>query len=120
MSDSNKQIVLRLIENLSAGRFDEAFDVLAEDLAWWVPSILQSLTKEQFREACRESHRIYKGKPTMIARRVTAEQDRVAVEAESDADLVNGNHYHNHYHFLFVLRDGKVVEAKEYMDTQHA
>jgi len=55
----------------------------------------------------------------MIIKAVTAEADRVALEAESDADLINGKHYHNYYHFLFVIRDGQVREAKEYLDTKH-
>lgn len=45
---------------------------------------------------------------------ITAEEgDRVALEAESDAELVNCKHYRNYYHFLFVIRGGRVTEAKE-------
>jgi ketosteroid isomerase-like protein len=120
MSDANKRIVLELMENLSDGRWDAAFDALTDDAVWWVPPMPQPLTKAQFRAVCLQAHRIYKGKPKTIPKRITAEEDRVALEAESDADLINGNHYHNHYHYLFVLRGGKVCEAKEYMDTKHA
>lgn len=49
---------------------------------------------------------------------MTAEGDRVAVEAESEGQHVSGKHYSNQYHFLFRFRDGKVVEMKEYMDTE--
>ena len=108
------------MENLWAGRWDAAFDALTDDAVWWVAGVPAPLTKAQFREVCLEAHRIYKGKPQTIPKRVTAEGDRVAMEAESDADLINGNHYHNHYHYLFVVRDGKVCEPKEYMDTKHA
>jgi len=51
---------------------------------------------------------------------ITAEGDRVAVEAESYAKLKNGRTYQNQYHFVFVVRDGKVQQVKEYMDTMHA
>ena len=50
---------------------------------------------------------------------MTAEDDRVAVEAESKAKLVNGTLYHNRYHFLFVVRDGRIHAVKEYLDTLH-
>jgi ketosteroid isomerase-like protein len=120
MSDANKKIVLDLMENLSAGRWDAAFDALTDDAIWWVAGVPQVLTKAEFREVCLQAHRIYKGKPQTIPKRITAEGDRVAMEAESDADLINGNHYHNYYHYLFVVRDGKVCEAREYMDTKHA
>lgn len=49
---------------------------------------------------------------------LTAEEDRVAVEAESLGTHVSGKTYNNHYHFLLRFRDGKVVEMKEYMDTE--
>jgi ketosteroid isomerase-like protein len=32
----------------------------------------------------------------------------------------NGRTYHNQYHFLFILRDGKIVRMKEYLDTMLA
>lgn len=49
---------------------------------------------------------------------MTAEGERVAVEAESDGLHASGQRYSNQYHFLFRFRDGKVVELKEYMDTE--
>lgn len=49
---------------------------------------------------------------------MTAEGERVAVEAESEGLHVSGQIYSNQYHFLFRFRDGKVVEYKEYMDTE--
>jgi len=49
---------------------------------------------------------------------MTAEGERVAVEAESEGAHVSGQTYTNQYHFLMRFRDGKVVEFKEYMDTE--
>ena len=49
---------------------------------------------------------------------MTAEGERVAVEAESEGMHVSGRLYSNQYHFLFHFRHGKVVEFKEYMDTE--
>ena len=51
---------------------------------------------------------------------ITAEGDRVAVEAESYAKMKNGKTYQNTYHFLFIVRDGKIQSVKEYLDTIHA
>lgn len=51
---------------------------------------------------------------------ITAEGDRVAIEAEGHAELTNGKIYRNRYHYLFIFRDGKVCRAKLYNDTQHA
>jgi ketosteroid isomerase-like protein len=44
----------------------------------------------------------------------------VAIEAEGRGTHANGRTYHQHYHFLLVIRDGKVMQMKEYFDTEHA
>jgi ketosteroid isomerase-like protein len=49
---------------------------------------------------------------------MTAEGERVAVEAESDGMHISGKRYQNEYHFLFVFRNGELVTLKEYMDTE--
>jgi ketosteroid isomerase-like protein len=53
-----------------------------------------------------------------VIHEITAEGDRVAVEAESFAIHVSGKPYNNKYHFLMRFRDGKLLEFKEYMDTE--
>jgi ketosteroid isomerase-like protein len=60
------------------------------------------------------------GPVTLTVEGVTAEGDRVAVEAQAHAALKNGRIYRNTYHFLFIFRDGKICQAKEYNDTLHA
>jgi len=49
---------------------------------------------------------------------ITAEDNRVAVEAESSGEHISGKHYNNQYHFLFELKDEKIYRLKEYMDTE--
>ena len=51
---------------------------------------------------------------------MTAEGDRVAVEAESRGVHASGLPYNNYYHFLFRFRDGELVRLTEYMDTELA
>jgi ketosteroid isomerase-like protein len=52
---------------------------------------------------------------------VTAEGDRVAIEAKSTgiANPANGRRYGNFYHFLMKIADGKLLLFKEYQDTLH-
>jgi len=50
---------------------------------------------------------------------LTAEGDRVAVEAWSEF-IFPGKTYRNQYHNLLVIRDGLIVEGREYMDTRAA
>lgn len=49
---------------------------------------------------------------------ITAEGDHVAVECEAKGQHVSGKEYHQFYHFLFTFRNGKILELKEYMDTE--
>jgi ketosteroid isomerase-like protein len=48
---------------------------------------------------------------------MVAEGDKVAAEIRSHADLTDGRVYENQYHMLFIVRQGKIVEVKEYADT---
>jgi len=43
-----------------------------------------------------------------------AEDDMVAVEAETDSEMLNGRRYNNRYHFVFELHEGKLQEVREY------
>lgn len=47
---------------------------------------------------------------------MTAEGERVAVEAVSEARTPVGA-FRNQYHFLLVFRDGKIAAGKEYADS---
>ena len=63
---------------------------------------------------------LYKtGALTITPTAMTAEGDRVAVEAESYAELVSGGVYANQYHFLVELAGGRVRRVREYSDTHH-
>jgi ketosteroid isomerase-like protein len=51
---------------------------------------------------------------------VTAEDDRVAIEAEGNAVTSLGTPYRNQYVFLFTLADGKIRQVNEYFCNVHA
>ena len=51
---------------------------------------------------------------------MTAEENRVAAEVNGEAVHASGETYNNQYHFLLIIKDGKILELKEYMDTQLA
>jgi len=54
-------------------------------------------------------------------RTLVAEGDRVAAELVIRARAkATGEPYENHYHFLFVLREGRIAEIHEHLDTLYA
>lgn len=50
---------------------------------------------------------------------ITAEADRVHVHFTMRARTRSGHDYENQYQTLFLLRDGQIAEAWEYMDTAY-
>lgn len=51
---------------------------------------------------------------------VTSNDNTVVVEAEGNAVTCDGTPYRNHYCFVHVLKDGKIVELREYFCGAHA
>jgi uncharacterized protein len=51
---------------------------------------------------------------------MTAEGDRVAVQAQGHNHTVSGKLYNNFYHCLFEFQDGKVIRWMEYTNPMHA
>lgn len=118
-ASENKQLVTEYFSLSSAGRREQALELLAEDATWWSPAS-GVMTKDQFGQVMKYMEKILKGPVKITLKRMTAEDDRVAAEAESNADVINGKHYHNTYHFLIVIRGGKIQEVREYNDTKYA
>lgn len=51
---------------------------------------------------------------------LTAEGNRVALEAKGNVAMTSGKFYKNDYHFLFEFRDGRISHLREYMDPMAA
>jgi ketosteroid isomerase-like protein len=93
--------------------------LLTDDAVWWAPGRGDFAT-ESFVKISRGFAGMFKRPSTITVLGVTAEGDRVAIEAEGHAELTNGLIYRNRYHYLFIFRDGKICTAKLYNDTAHA
>ncbi len=116
-TEANRATAIRFIERLGTGVLDDA--LLAPDPHWWVPG-MGLLAREKFEGFVIGFHALCAEPPVMTILGVTADGDRVAVEARCDAQLRDGAAYHNTYHFLLEFEDGKVKLAKEYNDTRHS
>jgi uncharacterized protein len=118
----NVKVVSAFFENITAGRIDEAFALVRDDVKWWVPGTLPFSGTKTKSEYLKIVDMIRSGFPTgfsLSVKATTAEGARVAAEVESQGNHVNGRAYNNKYHFLMVLEGGKIIEVKEYMDTLH-
>lgn len=119
----NKELARRFVAAISKGDVDAIQSSFAEDGTVWTLGTMPisgTFTKDQVAMA---SHRVLDLFPQGLAITITgmtAEGDRVAIEAVSQGVHASGRNYSNTYHFLMRARDGKIVEWREYMDTMHA
>jgi ketosteroid isomerase-like protein len=121
--EDNKTVVARFINLVTETRVDEAFDLLAPDFIW------QTYGNLPFsgRHSKKVVRTFFDGllyafdKPSQwIVDTMIGEGDTVAVEAHTVGDTRNGFKYRNFYHMACIVRNGLLVEIREYMDTQHA
>lgn len=123
--DANKRLVRDFLDHYAHARYDAALAMLAPDSRWWIPGHPQEFPAAGWADKATVERRLAANLKLLphgieiIVGDMTAEGDRVAVEAESKAKLVDGTLYHNRYHFLFVVREGRIHAVKEYLDTLH-
>src|SRR3954452_6487800 len=125
--EDNKATVLEFLGHMVRSELDQLAAMLTSDFHLWVAGDLVNSGSFHGPEA--EAHLrgtgggssgLFKSTVRLDIGEVTAEADRVCVEAATYGELSAGGVYENMLHFLFRVRDGKVAEMKEYMDTKHA
>src|ERR1700735_4966915 len=135
LSDDNRQIALAFCENYTKGAWNRLADLLAEDFRWRSiasqrrqSSILTEVPLLNSEPGCgkKEAIDIFRstqemcvdGRFDLIPIAFTCEDERVAFEATSYAvNKQNGRIYDNRYHHLMRIREGKILELREYQDT---
>jgi len=113
--EENKRIVLAW---LKAFETEPAYHLLCDDVSWWAPG-MGRISLEQFKVQMANIYKVLRTPVYLTIDYVTAEDDRVAVEARGRSETVDGRWYENTYHFLFILRGGKILEQREHCDTAH-
>lgn len=120
--EENKAIMRGFIEAMSRGDVPAIIDAYAEDgrVQTMGNTLISGVFgKDHVQQAAGRVFDVFPDGIRFVIHEMTAEGDRVAIEAESFARHVSGKDYNNKYHFLARLRDGKIVEFKEYCDTEH-
>ncbi|WP_208281145.1 nuclear transport factor 2 family protein [Massilia oculi] len=123
---ANKSLVERFLGQFENGGVNELLDMMSNDATWWVngkPHLFAFAglkTRAEMRPALDELFAFFDGGLRMELKSSIGEGDMVAVEARSHGVTKSGKHYENEYHILFRLRDGEIVEVREYTDPMHA
>ena len=118
----NKRIIAEAFDGLSRADARAFLDSMADDLTW----IIEGQSKFSRR---------YEGKAALqqelipplfanfatdyrnYAEEIIAEGDLVVVLCRGEVKTVRGEDYNNSYCFVIRMREGKMVELREYMDT---
>jgi len=116
-TEENRATALKMVATLGAGAPD--LSLATDDAVWWAPG-RGEFGNDVFAGMASAFAGMFKSPSQITVHGVTAEGDRVAIEAQGNAELTNGKVYRNTYHYLFVFRDGKICRGKLYNDTQHA
>jgi ketosteroid isomerase-like protein len=121
-SATPKSVASGFFEDVSAGRSAEAWARLSPELVYDVigPAPFGGQVDREGLGRIYGLVMSYLATPlTLKVNSMIAEGERVAIEAESAAMGKSGKPYRNRYHFLFVVRDGLIVEGREYFDSAH-
>lgn len=122
--EENKAVAAELLEAFSRGDVPGMVALMTDDATWWVGGRIDGLSgtygRDEFAALVEGAKAAYKtGALKIWPTGMVAEGDKVAIEAESHAELHNGRVYSNLYHLLVTVREGKIAAVKEYCDTLH-
>ena len=122
LTGNNKKLVENFFSILSSGSQDY-LDFYTEESIIWTAGENAIGGSRSKGEVVGFAQSILDSFPEGISFKVVnlvAENDCVAAEVEGSATHVSGKPYNNKYHFLLKIKDNKILELKEYMDTQLA
>lgn len=120
-AEANKATVREFFDAMNRGDSDYIANAYAEDGSLQTMGntlISGTFSKAQIEAAAGGIFDVFPNGIRFDILAMTAEGERVAVEATSEGEHVSGQTYSNDYHFLFEFRDGKLLQLKEYMDTE--
>ena len=123
--EKNKQTAMALLEASAVHDAERFAELLCDDATYWTagkPHLFRYCGEKTKEEICRymATPSIFVGGVEVTFGDITAEGDRVAVEAQTRGELPDGRVYTNMYHYLFTFRGDRILRVREYLDTQAA
>ena len=120
---TNKDIITAIFAETAKGNGRPYVEALADDAVWiargqnsW--SGVYRGKESILRDIFGHLRTRLDGANTCIPSRIHADGDFVIVEANGQNRLKDGRSYDNEYCFVIRMRDGKIVEITEYLDTE--
>ena len=118
----NGKIIAEVMSALAKGDSKPFGDAMADDFVWrmmghgaWGSAFCgkEAVRDGMFRPLLKQYADRYTNTPTNIL----ADGDFVIVESQGAVTTKDGKAYNNRYCFVITMRDGKMLELREYCDT---
>ena len=122
MTDSARDLCVGFFDDVSAGRFAEAWERLAPNVVYEVvaPEPYGGVFDRAGLGATAAKVMERLAEPLKVTvTNVIVDGDRVAIETVSSARAKSGMLYRNRYHFAFRVSGDRIVEGREYLDSAH-
>lgn len=120
---SNKEIITYIITELSKGNDEPLIESMAEDMQWnwkgsgqWSKSFIGKT--EVLNDLWQNVRTTIKQPFEVIVHRIIADGESVVVEMTGRNTTTTEKSYNNNYCWICRIRDGKLHEINEYMDTE--
>ena len=121
-----REVLQFYLEALVAGDLERIAESFTDDATWTVPGTLPLSGVRRGRQAIVDFLTsavalFVPGTQTFTFGDITAEEDRAVLEWQVRGTASStGRSYDNQYCGVFVIRDGRICEVREYLDSQHA
>ena len=120
-SDNNKMLVKDFFAAQNSGDVESVVNTYAD--VGYLQTMGNTLisgkaSKAEIRAAVSGTYAVFPKGLKFTVLGMIAENEKVAVEAESEGEHLSGQTYTNEYHFLFEFKNGELIKLKEYMDTE--
>jgi ketosteroid isomerase-like protein len=113
VTQANHQIVRDFFTHLAGGTLTE--DMLTPDMTTW--TVLSGpADKATFLMGVKFLASLFASDFSYTINALTAQDDRVVAETQSNGTFLDGEPFHNVHVFLFRIRDGKIAYMGEFMN----
>ena len=118
----NQQIVQSWFDLIAQGKAQDAFALFSDDIVYDLKGTtpvsgkyrgLKSIVEDFFTPWRKQID----GELVLKVDELIGEGDRVVALARGNAKTIHGTRYDNDYAFVFGVKNGKITEVLEYLDT---
>ena len=111
MSHPNHAVAAAYLSAVTAGDLPDS--LLTDDMTAWLTT-QGPISKSDYQSAIRLLARMCQSPIRFTVDAITAEDDRVVIEAHSQATLIDGQEYANTYVFSLRVRNGRIAWVAEH------